>query len=565
MGYAWKIKPFDRELAERFSQTVPRPVAVLLAQRGCRTDDDVTRFLNPALATLRDPFELPDMDKAVARILTALAAGEKITVFGDYDVDGVCSTAMLVRILRELGGNVSAHIPSRLNDGYGLSAEAYKSCAAAHSPALIITVDCGSNSSEAVELARAAGVDVVITDHHEISGAPASALAVVNPKCAPEHPARILAGVGVTFKLCHALLKTGRENGCALCAAVELKKYLDYVAVATVTDMVPLVGENRALVRAGFQVLENSCWPGWNALKKLTKIDGAVQCWHAGFALGPRINAAGRTGSAGMSLELLLTDLPARAAELAAGLDAANRERQEIERGIVDEAVAEIDSYFDADKNFGLVIAHEGWHSGVIGIVASRLVARYRRPVAVIGMDGAAGRGSCRSIDSFNVLDGLHQCAGLLKQFGGHSMAAGLEVTAENLDAFKKRFNEIAAEKLKGVDLSPQIAIDCAVTLDEITGDMFDAVRRAGPFGQDHPEPVWSVYGVTAQDCRILKEKHLKFTLSDGTEQREAIGFNLAEKLPDGIIDVAFTIQENIWNGRSTLQLNIKDIRAAKT
>ncbi|MFA5687793.1 MAG: single-stranded-DNA-specific exonuclease RecJ [Kiritimatiellales bacterium] len=565
MSANWKFKPVDEALAERFALdlNLPQPVAVLLVQRGCRTVEDAERFLNPSLAALRDPFELPDMDKAVERILHALSAGEPITVFGDYDVDGICSTAMLVRILRELGGRVSTYIPSRFTEGYGLSAEALQACLEEHSPALIITVDCGSNSTAAVELARTAGVDVVVTDHHELSGAPAPAVAVVNPKCAGDHPAKILAGVGVTFKLCHAILKTGRARGCTLCAAVDLRKYLDFVAVATVTDMVPLIDENRTLVRAGFQMLENSHWAGWNALKKLAGVDGAVQCWHAGFALGPRINAAGRTGSAAAALELLLTDLPARAEELAAQLDAANRERQEIERGIVDEAVAEIDAYFDKTKHYGLVIARSGWHPGVIGIVASRLVARYHRPVAVIGMDGNSGRGSCRSIDAFNVLEGLGACADLLKQYGGHSMAAGLEVQAENLDAFKIRFNAAAAAQLQNIDLQPVIEINSTVSLADISPAMLDGVKRSGPFGQDNREPVWAVFGVTAEDCRILQDKHLKLTLSDGIEMRDAIGFNLAEKLPAGNIDVAFTLQENVWNGRTTLQLHIKDIRTA--
>ncbi len=566
MSKQWKFKSCDDALAEQFFQTlekIPKPLAALLAQRGCKTVEEAERFINPALSTLRDPFEMPDMDKAAARIRRALSGGEKITVFGDYDVDGVCSTAMLVRVLRELGGNVSAVIPSRFDDGYGLSADALTTCIAEHKPSLIVTVDCGTGSVEAVEKARAAGVDVVITDHHEPGGQIAKAVAVVNAKCVTDHPARILAGAGVAFKLCHALIKDGRGNGCIVSASVDLKKYLDFVAVATVTDMVPLLGENRVLVRAGFQALENSCWAGWNALKKLAGITGTVETWHAGFAFGPRINAAGRVGRPDAALELLLTDLPARADELAQLLDSANRERQAIEKDMVREAIEEIDSYFDAEKNFGLVIAREGWHTGVIGIVASRLVQRYSRPVAVIGMDGDSGRGSCRSIDGYNLLDGLGACADILKQFGGHSMAAGLEVEECNLEAFKIRFNEAVAAQIKGSDLQSILEIDRIVTLDEADSSLMDGLKRTGPFGQDNPEPVWAVCGVNAVDSRILKEKHLKLTLSDGKTRCEAIGFNLAEKLPAGPIDVAFTLQENVWNGRTTVQLNIRDLRPA--
>jgi len=567
MSKHWKFKPCDEALAERFFQTLekmPAPLAALLAQRGCKTVDEAERFINPALSTLSDPFEMPDMDKAAARVRRALTDGEKITVFGDYDVDGVCSTALLVRILRELGGNISAVIPSRFDDGYGLSPDALTACIAEHKPSLIITVDCGTSSVEAVEKATAAGVDVVITDHHEPGVQVANAVAVVNPKCVADHPARILAGAGVAFKLCHALIKTGRDNGCLISATIDLKKYLDFVAVATVTDMVPLLGENRVLVRAGFQALENSCWAGWNALKKLTGITGSVETWHAGFSFGPRINAAGRVGRPDAALELLLTDLPARADELAQLLDTANRERQAIEKDMVREAIDEIDSYFDEEKNFGLVIAREGWHTGVIGIVASRLVRRYGRPVAVIGMDGFSGRGSCRSIDGYNLLDGLGSCTDLLKQFGGHAMAAGLEIEEQNLEAFKVRFDEAVAAQIKGADLVPVLEIDRAVTLGEADDALIDGLKRTGPFGQDNPEPIWAVCGIKTIDSRILKEKHLKLTLSDGKTSREAIGFNLAEKLPFGPIDVAFTLQENTWNGRTNIQLNIRDIRPAQ-
>lgn len=543
---------------------LPEPLAALLTQRGCKTVEDAGLFINPVLSTLRDPFELPDMDKAVLRIRRALADGEKITVFGDYDVDGVCSTALMVRMLRELGGKVSAFIPSRFDDGYGLSPDALTVCIAEHKPSLIVTVDCGTNSVEAVAKALSCGVEIVITDHHEPDAQLARAVAVVNPKLSANHPGRILAGAGVAFKLCHALVKDGRGGGCAVSSSIDLKKYLDFVAVATVTDMVPLLGENRVLVRAGFQSLENSCWAGWNALKKLAGMAGTVETWHAGFALGPRINAAGRIGRADAAIELLLTDLPSRADELAQLLDSANRERQAIEKDIVREAIEEIDSYFDEAKNFGLVIAREGWHTGVIGIVASRLVARYRRPVAVIGMDGGRGRGSCRSIDAYNVLDGLSACSALLKQFGGHAMAAGLEVEEQNLDAFKVRFNEAAAAQLQSADLRPVLEIDRAMTFGEVDAALMEGLKRTGPFGQDNPEPVWAVCGVRAVDSRILKEKHLKLTLSDGKTRHEAIGFNLAEKLPDGLIDVAFTLQENVWNGRTALQLNIRDIRPAQ-
>ncbi len=598
----WKFKPCEEALVERLFQCleekvpnfgkIPKPLVSLLVQRGCKTEEDVTRFVKCGLSSLRDPFELPDMNPAVERIWCALGDGEKITVFGDYDADGICSTALLVRVLRALGGEVSAFIPNRLDDGYGLSPDSLAACVEQNSPTLIVTVDCGTNSVESVEKAKELGIDVVITDHHEPGEQIADAIAVVNPKIGsagslrgrhspgpPEesdsvgraslseraaHPASILAGVGVAFKLCHALVKVGRDASNASAASIDLKDYLDFVAVATITDMVPLLGENRALVRAGFQTLENSKNAGWNALKKLAGVTGTIEAYHAGFTFGPRINAAGRIGRPDAALELFLTDLPATADEKAHFLDQANRERQAIEKEIVKEAIEEIEKTFDAEKDFGLVIAREGWHIGVIGIVASRLVRRYGRPVAVIGMDGGSGRGSCRSIDAFNLLDGLNACSGLLNQFGGHAMAAGLDIEEKNLEAFKKQFNAFAAEQFKDADLRPVLKIDRKIELSEADSALMDGLKRTGPFGQDNPEPVWAACGVTVDDSRILKEKHLKLALSDGDSRIDAIGFNMAEKLPTGAVDVAFTLQENTWNGRTTLQLNLKDIRPAE-
>jgi single-stranded-DNA-specific exonuclease len=581
MSRRWKFKPCDEALAEQLFQTlenldatpirrfqclekIPRPLAAVLTQRGCKTAEEAIDFMTPVLSTLRDPFELPDMHKAVERVRRAICDKEKITVFGDYDADGVCSTALMVRVLRGLGGNVSAYIPGRMEDGYGLSPAALESCLELHNPSLIITVDCGTGSAAAVEAARAKGVDVVVTDHHEPGGTVAKAVAVVNPKCVENHPGQILAGVGVAFKLCHALVKTGRSEDCAASFAFDLKTVLDFVAVATVTDMVPLLGENRALVRAGFQALENSVWPGWNALKRSTGLKGPLETWHAGFTFGPRINAAGRVGRADAALDLFLTDLPEKADELAALLEEANHERQEIERGIVKEAVDEIGSWFDPAKHFGLVVAREGWHAGVIGIVASRLIQRYGRPVAVIGIDGDRGRGSCRSIEEFSVLDGLHACSDLLVRHGGHEMAAGLEIKTENLDAFRKRFNDYATEKLKDADLSRVLEIDRVVELGDVDAALMEGLRRTGPFGQDNPEPVWAVFNAKVADSRILKDKHLKLTLTDGETRIDAIGFNMAEKLPDGPTDIAFSLHENRWNGRTSLQLNIKDVRPAQ-
>jgi len=587
MNTIWTFKPCDEACVEELFQSLQnvlqgetqkgrsvafqgldkfsKPLVALFVQRGCKTAEDVAQFMNPALNTLRDPFELPDMHAAVDRIRRALVDQEPITIFGDYDVDGVCSTALLVRVLRMLGGEVSAFIPNRLDDGYGLSLDSLAVCVAKNKPSLIITVDCGTHSVKSVEKASVWGIDVIITDHHEPGKTLAKAVAVVNPKIVKNHPDSILAGVGVAFKLCHALIKEGRDAGCPLAALLDLRDYLDFVAVATLTDQVPLLGENRALVRAGLQALQDSKWTGWNALKKEAGLNGEIETWHAGFTLGPRINAAGRIGRVDAALELLLTDLPARADEQARLLEIANRERQLIEKEIVHEALEEVEATFDEHKHFGLVIAREGWHIGVIGIVASRLVARYGRPVVVIGMNDGTGRGSCRSIEGFNMLDGLHACSDLLKQFGGHAMAAGLEIEPHHLDAFKERLNAFAAEQLKNVDLRPLLRMDYSIELASVDSKLMEGLKWIGPFGSENPEPIWGAYGIHVDESRILQEKHLKLTLSDGETRREAIGFNQAEKLPAGAVDIAFTLQENTWNGRTTLQLNLKEIRPARS
>ncbi len=567
MSNRWNFIPCNEALAEKLFQgleNLPRPVVSLLVQRGCETVEDISKSIHCGLRSLCDPFELPDMSPAVDRVWRALRTGERVTVFGDYDADGICSTALLVRVLRLLGAEVSAFIPNRLADGYGLSLHSLATCIERCSPSLIITVDCGTSSFEAVEKAKELGVDVVVTDHHEPGSEVARAVAVVNPKVGEAgNPSSILAGVGVAFKLCHALIKVGRDANNASAASIDLKEYLDFVAVATVTDMVPLLGENRALVRAGFQTLENSTNAGWNALKKLAGVTGQIVAYHAGFALGPRINAAGRIGRPDAALELFLTDLPSTAEEKARFLDQANRERQTIEKTIVQEAVDEIEKTFNADTDFGIVIAREGWHIGVIGIVASRLVQRYERPVVVIGLENGAGRGSCRSIAGFSILDGLNACSGLLQKYGGHEMAAGLDIEEKHLAAFRKQFNAFASERLKGADLRSVVNIDQVLQLADVTSSLMDGLKRAGPFGQDNPEPVWAVLNAQVADSRVLKEKHLKLVLSDGDSRVDAIGFNMAEKLPAGAVDVAFNLQENTWKGRTTIQLNLKDIRPA--
>ncbi|MBU0715833.1 MAG: single-stranded-DNA-specific exonuclease RecJ [Verrucomicrobia bacterium] len=572
----WKTIPCDGPLAIQLASTLdlPLPVAEMLMGRGYQDMADIERFLNPRLSDLSDPFLLPDMEPAARRLQQAILADESIAVYGDYDVDGIVSTGLLVQVLHRLGARmVTPCLPSRQEEGYGLSLAALKRCMAQCRPSLLITVDCGTNDTEAVHLAQAAGIDVVITDHHESNGQKVEALAVVNPKLGQDNNLKVLAGVGVVFKLCHGLLKIGRNQGLPVAQSVDLREYLDFVAVGTVADIVPLIGENRILVRHGLIQMNQSLAPRWKSLVDIAGIRGAIDAQHIGYGLGPRLNAAGRMGNADTSLELLLTDNMERAHEIAVELDGANRERQKIESEIVAEAMREIDANFNEQEHYGLVISKTGWHTGVIGIVASRLVARYRRPVVVVAFDpdssggrDGVGRGSCRSIEGYHLLNGLERCRQFLITYGGHEMAAGLEIKRDQYEAFRTAFNQAVKVGLAGRDLRPIQRINTWITLDQVNDSLFAAMEALRPFGQDNPVPVLAVRGVRIQgQPRRVGVNHLRFMVGDGRTSRSAIAFRMADiTIPEGPLDVAFTFQKNTFMGNETLELNVQDIRKAE-
>jgi single-stranded-DNA-specific exonuclease len=542
---------------------LPHPIAHVLVSRGLCTAAQVRDFLNPRLADLSDPFRLPDMDKAVDRIWRAIDGEEAITVFGDYDVDGVTAAALLIRILDALGAKVTGFIPDRLDEGYGLSTEALQRCLTDRNPALIVSVDCGTNSIESVEYAQKQGVDVIVSDHHEPDERQAPALALINPKLGV-HGGN-LSGVGVAFKLSHALIKTGREKAIPSALEIDLRDYLDIVALGTVADIVPLEGENRILVRHGLEQLGATRWIGMQALKEVAGIAGEIDTYHLGFQLGPRINAAGRIGEPMQALRLLTTDDPQEARNIAQLLDRTNRERRDIEARMADEAFAEIDGYFDPARHFGLVVAREGWHPGVVGIVASRVSRHYHRPAIIMGIDpDGSARGSCRSIDEFDLLEGLQACAAHLAQFGGHKMAAGLEVRPGSLEAFREDFNASAGALLGSTDLAPVQHIDALVAAEDIDSAFHERLKKLSPFGQENPEPVWAMLRMRVQGSpRVVGVNHLKLVLAKNNRTFDAIACNYPlPSLPAGEIDVAFTLKENNWNCNTSLQLQVQDLRA---
>ncbi|MDD5482474.1 MAG: single-stranded-DNA-specific exonuclease RecJ [Kiritimatiellae bacterium] len=569
----WQTKPSDENFARRLADDLHLPalLARVLGGYGFSNVGEVARFLAPQLREVSDPFLIPGMEAASARIWRAVENKESILVYGDYDVDGIAGAALLAQVLRRLGaGALTVCLPDRLEEGYGLSPAALQRGFKRGKPDLIITVDCGITAAEPAEFIRAAGIELVITDHHEPGNVMPAAAAIVNPKLGgPEH-LKMLAGVGVVFKLCHAMLKHGKKNKLPA-AEIDLREHLDLVALGTVADIVPLLNENRIFVRRGLEQLNASNAPGWRALKEVAALKNRLDAYHLAFCIAPRLNAAGRLDTAETALELFLTGDENRARAIARSLDEANRARQKIEAEILEAATAEIDGYFKPDVHYGLAVGRRGWHVGVIGIVASRLSKRYHRPVVAIGFDEhGSGRGSGRSIAAYNILDGLNACRGLLKACGGHAMAAGLEIEEKNYQKFREDFNRAAEKTLKHKDLRPIQTINAWIKLNDISNENFKALELLAPFGQDNPRPVFAARGVKiAGKPRIVGRKHLRFNISDGRSTAGAIAFNRAEgaaetaarNITESLLDVAFQIRKNSFNGSENLELNVLDWR----
>jgi single-stranded-DNA-specific exonuclease len=574
----WVIAEPEPALVETLALALrfPPALAQVLVNRGFRDVESAQRFLNPQLRQLSDPFELPDMSAAVDRVLAAIDRRERIVIYGDYDVDGLTSSALLTRVLHavcperlEAGATVDNFLPYRMDEGYGLSADGIARCLREYKPDLLIAVDCGTSSvNEIAELGRH-GMDVIVLDHHEPSSELPDCVALVNPKVVGQDArATALASVGVSFKLAHALQKRGRERGLAWANNLDLREHLDLVAVGTVADMVPLTGENRILTRAGLERLATSNKVGLRALMDIADVPDEVTPYHIGFRIGPRLNAAGRIGDAMAALELLLTEDRARAAALAKFLNDHNSERQRLEEQMIGEALAMARAEVDLKRERVLVLAKEGWHVGVIGIVASRVLQEFYRPTVIIGIGAGMGKGSCRSIAGFSMVVALRECAPLLERFGGHEMAAGLSVKAEKIPALRKALNEIAARTLCDEDSTPRVMIDAEMLMAELDGEFFDQLTKFEPCGIDNPAPLFMVCGVRLRGTpRVVGNPPrggLKFLVTDGETTTEAIWWGAgARELPAGEFDVAFAPELNKYGGAETVQLRVKDVRAA--
>jgi single-stranded-DNA-specific exonuclease len=546
-----------RHLADALQ--LPPTLARLLIQRGYGGIEDAKRFLRPTLDALSDPMGLPDMDRAVRVIQEAVRAGQTILVHGDYDVDGQCGTALLTRALRAGGAQVTPFIPNRMRDGYDFGPAGLAAARAANA-GLILTCDCGTTAREPIAEARAAGIRVVVTDHH-LPGELPDADAIVNPRRGdPDAQWAELCGSGVAFKLVQALVP-----------ALGLPEFyplylLDLVALATVADVVPLVAENRVITRNGLRKLQETRWPGVRALIDVAGLGGrTLRAGHIAFGLGPRLNAAGRIGEAMEGLALLLCDDPAEAEERARRLETQNGQRQELDQRMVQEAVEVVEREADLDRDFGLVLARDGWHPGVIGIVASRIVERYSRPTILVALEGDVGKGSGRSIPGFDLHAALAACAPVLLRYGGHRMAAGLTLARSQLDAFREAFNAEARKLLAPEDLVPHRRIDAVVRLDDLDLELERLLRHLEPCGMGNPTPVFGVTSVAVREARPVGKNHLRLLLEDDAGRLPAIGFDWADRVDASWwrapVDVAFQLQQNEWRGDVSLQGRIVEVR----
>ncbi|HIC91289.1 MAG TPA: single-stranded-DNA-specific exonuclease RecJ [Syntrophaceae bacterium] len=567
MEKEWKIcTPHQDKVQELASQLNIHPLIIqVLFNRGIEEKDSIHKFLYPSLKDLHSPFHMKDMDKAVDRVIKAILNREGIVIYGDYDADGVTSTALLLDFLQGLGGNVSYYIPNRLEEGYGLNRKALDQIARSGTR-LVITVDCGITNIQEIEYARGLGMDTIITDHHETPVDLPPALAILNPKqpgCT--FPFKELAGVGVVFNLIIALRARLREMGFWKDIPVpNLKNYLDIVALGTIADMVPLVDENRIFVKIGLTLLTKGSRPGIAALKNVSGLEmKEIEASDVGFKLAPRINAGGRIGVANDGVELLIAKDRDTARPFAERLNQNNHQRQRMEEQILSDVLRHIDMDSSLLQRKSLVLASSKWHPGVIGIVASRLVEQYLRPVILISLIEGIGKGSCRSIKEFNLYEGLKSCRHLLEGFGGHKYAAGMTLLEGNITEFYRFFEATVRESLPDRELYPKMEIDSMVNLDDLTETFTEHLCLLPPFGIANPEPIFCTSGLNITDIQVVGEKHLKFKAFQGTTPFEVIGFNMGHYYSslNSSIQIAFVPQVNMWQEKRSLRLKLKDIK----
>jgi single-stranded-DNA-specific exonuclease len=541
-------------------------VCQILSNRGFKSAEEVEKFLNPSLADLHDPFMMKDMEKAVDRLIQALREREKIVIYGDYDVDGITSISLLVRYLSQLGADVGYYIPHRMVEGYGLS-EAGLDSVAEMGARLVITVDCGISANEAINYANSKGLEMIITDHHEPTGEQSpEAAAILNPKQnEDEYPEKELAGIGVAFKLCQGLsekLGVGQH---------QLNEHLDLVAIGSIADIVPLLGENRIFARVGLEKMKESEKPGIWALIDLAGLENKdLDSSDIVFSMAPRINAVGRMGDAERGVKLFLSEDLNEARELAEILEQENRFRREVDIQTLSEAREAISQQVNLDQRWTIVLHSENWHPGVLGIVASRIVEEFYRPTVLISFDETGeGKGSARSIANFHLHNALQKCADHIEVFGGHKYAAGLQLRKEKLQDFIECFDRAAHEIMSSQDLVPEISVDLEIDLSQANHTFLESLEGFRPYGPGNPKPVLVVSNLSVVGYpKIVGSNHLKMRVRKDGYQLETIGFGMADKLKEintarEKVSIAFVLEENIWNNMRQLQANLKDIKVS--
>ena len=565
VSHQWILAEEPRsELVDEIVSKTNLPVSVVkvLINRGINTPEKVQSFIYPKLENLTDPFILKGMVEAVDRILEAFRRNERIMVYGDYDVDGITATSLLFLVLNRLGAQVEYYLPNRLTEGYGLSEDGILA-AKERGIKLIVTVDTGITAGREVAFATEHGIDVIITDHHEPSDTIPEAKAIVNPKQADcTYDLAELAGVGVAYKVAQALyIKLGQDMS-------EVEEHLDLVALGTSADIVPLLGENRTLTKFGFRQIVRTTKPG---LKSLTFVSGLmgkdIGTGQVVFVLAPRINAIGRLGDAEQAVKLLTTRDEKIAAKIARKLDSENRRRKNIDEATLSEALEQIDSVCDLEKDRAIVLSSEGWHQGVIGIVASRLVEKFHLPTILIAIDNGEGKGSARSIPGFHLTEALKECEHTLIRYGGHKYAAGLTILPENVAEFRRLMIDVSTRRLSDDDLIPKLQIDAEIELDNIDNNFLDILETFSPFGPMNMRPIFLTRNLeVVGNPYLVGKNHLKMKVRKGEKVFDVIGFGFGDmvrplSMRTGTIDMAYVVEYNHWNGVTRIQLRVKDIK----
>jgi len=566
----WIYTPLPVETIDELGRNagISPVLAELLLRGGIAKPADATKFLNPTLSALSDPFLLRNVEAGAARLRRAIAEREQIVVLGDYDVDGVSSTALLVSVLRRFGLNPRFVVPRRMEDGYGLSRSAIDRALEGGKPGLFVALDCGTNSIDEVAYLVAQGVDVLVVDHHRSKEKALDQGILINPHVVSgdeDEPWRNLCTVGLVFKLAHGLLKLLRAENDPIALNLKLRDYLDLAALGTVADLVPLQGENRIIARQGLKILQTTKRPGLRALMQVAgvKTENEIMPVDISFRLGPRINASGRLADAALSVELMLSDDEKFCQDTARQLDAFNRERQDIERQITEEAERMIETKFSDWP--GIVLYGDNWHPGVVGIVAGRVSRKYNRPCVVLGNEGDLAKGSGRSVDGVSLVDVLGLCSEHLSSWGGHPMAVGVSLVKPQLDAFRARFAEAVRQQCGNDLIEARLELAAWIKPDQIREPLMDELAELHPFGQSNPEPVFGLRGVVFQQRpEVFKEQHFRFSFDDGRGRRLfGVAWKMADRLPPvgTPIDLAVELTWNYFNDRKLLQLELIDWR----